>query len=521
VLQLAASQGQLSLQLQQPVTVGPLVLSQLVVSLPGLRFPVDLSGGVDRFRNRRGALEALTLQASLAALASHLAPRVRNVLGPEPCELVVLAAEHGLVFGLHEGPRALSFHAVFAPDDDTVRWVVTEARAVGLAVHSHGAALRAAEAMAGRHGSRTGSVVVFERGLQQLVREVLIDAGARAPETAAVRFSGWQETEGGWELEARRDAPVPALPAVVVRALETARIAERGDELLAAGELLEARAAYLSALEAAPRHPELSLRLAEADLLAQHGAENALALLIEAMPAVDGGNVAARLLAACGDRDGAMVATRRAADREPHGRHAALLLVEASEHASGLSERLSLLDEAAARSPGLLQARWARARARLEAGNVRGAAADLGDIEAGTRGSAKRYEACYAAGQLLLEGLAPAEAARFYQKALRYGPGSPEASVALARALLATGDGARAVALLSRAVGLARRTPAAPDVVLELARCLAGITQDLPTAIAHARSVPFGVPESIDARALEGRWRGALGDIAGASLCYA
>jgi tetratricopeptide (TPR) repeat protein len=491
------------------------------MSLPGLRFPVDLSGGVPRFRNRRGALESIAIQVSLARLAEHLAPRVRNVLGPGPCELTVLPCAQGLTFGLHQQAGALAFNAIFAPDDDCVRWVVTDARSAGLDVHSHGAALRAVEAIAGRHGERRGSVVVFDHAIKRLVREVLIDAGARAPDTSLLRFANWQETQNGFEVAAQRLGAIPTPSPSVIRAIEAAGLAEDADNALARGDMDAARAGLLHALERAPRHPDLSLRLVEIDWLAQHRPDSALGLLVEAMPAVDAGLVAARLLAGCGDRDGAMAACRRASDREPFAKLASMLLVEASEYAHALRDRMSMLDEAVARSPGLESARWQRARARLALGDARSACADMEDIEASIQGSANRFEACFQAGRIMFEARMPADAARFYQKALRYLPASPDATAGLARALLATGDGDKAVALLSRAVSLAKRLPPPPPLLIELATALADIARDLPTAISHARAVPFGCSETTAARSLEGRWRAALGDLPGASQAFA
>ncbi|MCL2824482.1 MAG: hypothetical protein FWD57_10860, partial [Polyangiaceae bacterium] len=113
----------------------------------------------------------------------------------------------------------------------------------------------------------------------------------------------------------------------------------------------------------------------------------------------------------------------------------------------------------------------------------------------------------------------------FFEKALRYSPRSAEASSGLARAFLALGDGKRGVALLSRAAELAgsgksTETPT-PAVLIELATALAEHAVDLPTAIHYARTVPFGLPETIQARTLEGRWRHQLNDIVGASHAFA
>lgn len=520
-LRLAAVRGQLSLEVHKPVEIGPLSATSLIVSLPGLRFPIDLSGGVARFRNRRGALEVLRLHVSFDRLIRHIAPLVRNSIGTDSCELSVMPAAHGLVLGIHHSRVALAFDLVFAPDEDRVRFAITDARSSGLMTHAHGAALRAAEAIAGRHGKRDGSLLAFDEGLQHLVREILIDAGARAPDSSGTRFLPWTETEDGFELEARRDAPPAVLPARAVRALETARLSAPADEPLARGDLDSARHELLAALERAPRHPALLLRLAEIDLLVGNRPESMLGMVIETMAALDAGPIGARLLAAAGDRAGASAAMRRAAEREPYSRLAALLMLEAAELSDTYRERATLLDEAVARAPGLEPARWDRVRARLAAGDVRGAAADIDHVEAATKGSAARFEACERAGRMMLEAREPAEAARLYQRALRYLPSSAEASAGLARSFMEIGDGPRAVSLLTRAVALAGKSGAAPSLVLDLATGLADIVQDLPAAIAHARSVPFGVPETPRARTLEGRWRALLGDLVGASLSYA
>jgi hypothetical protein len=55
-LRLTASRGVLGLELYEPVELGPLTVTELALTLPGLKFPIDLSGGVPKFRHRRGQL---------------------------------------------------------------------------------------------------------------------------------------------------------------------------------------------------------------------------------------------------------------------------------------------------------------------------------------------------------------------------------------------------------------------------------------------------------------------------------
>ncbi len=520
-MRLSAARGQLSIELQRPVPIGPVLVEAMEVSLPGLKFPIDLSGGVTRFRNRRGVLERLRIRAPFVRLLRHIEPGVRNALGPGRCELVVMPGAHGLVLGIHHGRAALAFDLVFAPDDDRLRFVVVDARGAGLGAHAHGAALRAVAGIVASSGSCAGSVLGLDRGIRELVRELTIDAGARAPETRGLHFGEWTETDDGVEIEARRDAEAVALPPRAIRGLEAARWSETADDALARGDLDAARSELLSALERAPRHPALLLRLAEIDLVAGHRPESALSMLIEGMAAVDAGPVGARLLAATGDLEGATAAMRRAAEREVFGRLASLLFLEAAEYTERYRDRAVLLDEAVARAPGLAEARWDRAGARLAAGDVQAAVTDFDHLEAATHGSAARFEVCERAGRMLLDARAPSDAARMYQRALRYLPGSAEASAGLARSFLEVGDGPRAVTLLTRAVALTGKTGPSPGLALELAEGLADITQDFSAAIAHARSVPFGVTETPRARTLEGRWLAVLGDLVGASVAYA
>ncbi len=53
-----------------------------------------------------------------------------------------------------------------------------------------------------------------------------------------------------------------------------------------------------------------------------------------------------------------------------------------------------------------------------------------------------------------------------------------------------------------------------------MARVLASDAGDLPQAIARVRQVSAASERHVEARALEGRWRAQLGDLAGASLAY-
>src|SRR5690242_7195274 len=100
LLRLAVSRGLLGVELDAPFAQGPLQITELSLSLPGVRFPVDLSGGVARFRHRRGALTRLVVEAESTDLIAWAAPRLRGILGESTPELILAPIESGVLIGL-------------------------------------------------------------------------------------------------------------------------------------------------------------------------------------------------------------------------------------------------------------------------------------------------------------------------------------------------------------------------------------------------------------------------------------
>jgi len=518
---LRAIRGHLNLDLERPTDLGPLTVGSLAFSLPNLHFPVDLSGGVSRFRHRRGILELFELEAHLPRLAGFLTPRIRSAWPAPSPTVTILPANHGLVVGVADEHAAVGFQAWLYAEDQHLTWIVTDARGVGLNVPAHAVALRVAHAALSGWAERHGSAFLVPNALSTMVREVLIDAGARTPDAQDIAWTELHPTADGLLLRAASDAPPFVPPPEVIRAAALARIVEHADDALASGDLEHARAEYLAALEAAPKHPDIAIRIADLDLSMQAAPTSALASLVECMPAVDGGIVAARLLASVGDRHAASIAARRSAETEPLARLASFMFLEAASFATDVQDRLNLLDEAVARSPALAACRWARAAERLRIGDVATALTDFGSLEAAARGARARFEVTSTAADKLLDHHHPAEAAQFFERALRYAPRSIEATTGLARAFMSVGDSRRGAALLSRAVNLTARTPQPhANLLIELAKALADVASDLPGAIAHVRLVPFGLPQTVPARSLEGTWRAALGDLDGATVAF-
>ncbi len=520
-LRLTVTRGTLGLELYEPVELGPLQIAGLAVSLPGLRFPVDLTGGVPRFRNRRGELEHVRFRLELDALAARLAVTTRDVLAGIQRRSEVWPLESGLGVGLAVQGKALAFDLLWVPDGNDARFVVAHARGVGLAAPALGYALRTLDTFASGAFLRRGRLLVIAGAGAALGRALMPAVGARVPRAANVRFGPLEVERDALSVELDSSFSPAALRPDAVRELELALLVADADEKLAAGDVEEARTGYVTALERAPRHPELVQLIAEIDVGVAARAEAALGLLIESLPAHRAGLVGAELLAAMGDLGAAREAVREQVQREPFAPLAALAWCRLAEIEVEPAARAAALDSAVARAPGLPEARWARFAARLGRGDVEGAIADAEHVEAAAVGARARHEACRRAARAILEQGYVTEAGRVFERALRYLPDDAAATAGLGRALLEAGKKDRALVLLERAIALAeRRGRPDSDALLDLAKLLADELGDLPQAVARVRQVSAASDRHVEARALEARWRSRLGDSSGASLAY-
>ncbi len=521
-LRLIAAQGGLGIELYEPVSLGVVQLSELVWTFPGLSFPVDLSGGVRSFRSRRGRLQRLRLQLDLEALRRWLSGVLRDALGGLVEPVGLWWVEGGIGVGLVGQHGALAFELLWVPQEGSARWVLNWPRSGGgLEGPAVGHALLVLERALPRRVARHGRVIELGDIANAVLRAVLPDLGIRLPATQGL-WAGHLELRDE-ALSVTLDASLGPSPLndVAVRALEFAKVVEEADELLISGHDEEARAAYVHALERLPKHPELCLAVAAVDRHFHERAEAALGLLVESLPATEFGWVGAELLAEVGDREGAVLALTKAAQREPYAPLAALHWARASEWAPTATERMQALDRAVAASPRLSAVRWERLRARVKLSDLVGALADAEHLEAAARGAQAKHEVLVSAGEVLLRGGQCRAAGRLFERALRYAPSDARSAVGLARALLEAGKSDRAFALLERATELAP-----PDSEwfaqsqLLLAKLLAERYRDLPQAIARARQVHGSGFLVLEARALEARHRCELGDIAGASVAY-
>lgn len=520
-LRLALAKGSLGIELDAPFRIDALTVTEIALRFTGIRFPIDLSGGVPRFRHRRGALDRATVEARSNELARWLGPCLQGILSEATPDLLIAPVEAGALVGMSNGKAALAFDVIVAPGEGDLRFIPANARGLRVGAPPHVLALRALAAMCRPAGRVVGGAVVLEDAVGALVRRVLPDAGCRAPSVKGARWEPLFSEAGLFRLEARTEQPPPELPSRSIRALELAELAAEADEAAWKGDLEAARGMYLALLERAPRHREISERLAWIDAIAKDRAEAALATLVDAVPAMDAGILGGELLAAVGDRDGAVSALSNAAHLEPYGALAALAWMRAAELAEEVGDRLCALDEAAARAPSSELVRWARLEARLEVADVRGAKADAEHLEAAVRGAEARHAVWRRAAGAFLERGFVAEAGALFERALRYAPESSEAVAGLARSLRAAGKARRALDLFARAAALeARRGRIAHGIELELARSLVEVAGDRPAAVARVRRIPPGIDQSFEARFLEGRWRAELGDFAGAAVAF-
>lgn len=521
-LRLTVTRGVLGMELYEPIALGPIDVTRLAITLPNLKFPLDLSGGVPQFRHRRGELERAVLRSSFTRLGRHFESHCGDTVGPLVRPVSVFARPQGFGVGLVGQGRALAFDLLWVPDERHARFVVSDARGVGLPGAALGFVLRALDRVfVGIGGVRHGRVISVPDAGASLARLLLPAVGARAPAARRVRFGPL--TVDGDELHVELDATfVPGEPTPLgTRALELARLVVSADDALSRGATDEARAGYLLALEQAPRHPELVRLIADIDLQVPERAEAALGMVIECLPATRAGLTGAELLWRVGDFDGARQALTEAAALEHYAPLAALLWCRCAERDTSAVERRNALDRAVSLSPGLELPRARRFAARLGHGDSAGALADAEHLEAMTRGARGKHETNLKAARAFFAAGFVREARRCFERALRYAPDDARATAGLARALLESGQRERATTLLARAVALSERNgqPDA-DALIDLAMVLASDLKDLPQAIARARQVSAASPRYVEARRLEARWRADLGDIAGASLCF-
>jgi tetratricopeptide (TPR) repeat protein len=541
-LRLAIGRDGVGLELAQPVRLGCLRATDLSVALPAVRFPVDVSGGVARFRHRRGELRRLEVEIEARAVEPWAAPRLRGLVGPRSPQVWVGVRPAGALVCISAPPEpdetntpsvpvlAFDVHAL-AEGTDLVL-VVHQARGADLPSTPTALAIACLEALLGRLATRQGAAFVVARGADAIARALLPEAGARAPSTARVRWTTVAAASDTWVLQAVLDAVAAAPSEDAVRTREAALLLRETDDALVRGEEEAARAFALQALERAPRHPEIARRIVDIDARTQGRTEAALALLRDALgarqgtaaasPAPSFGTTPGELLAEAGDIEAALASLERAGEADPAPWLGARAFEIAARTTHDPEQAAAWLDKALARAPRSVSARWLRVAKRLALGRLEDAIADVEHLEALARGGRAKHVVWLRAGTAWQEARLASHAGTLFERALRFAPDEPRALAGLGAALASEGRATRGVAVLERAARLAEAhgEPTGP-ILLDLARALAEKLDDLPTAVARVGAIPIDAREAPIARGLEGRWRARLGDLAGATLCFA
>jgi cellulose synthase operon protein C len=534
ILCLAIAREGIGLELARPVRLGCLRVTALATTFPGMRFPADVSGGVHRFRHRRGQLQRVEIELSSRSLVRWATPRLRGIVSEGAPDLWVAVASAKAticVSALDDRDRegslpapAVAFDIHAMADGDDLVLVVGNARGVNLPAPAAGIAIACVAAMIGRAAERSGALFTFRRLAAALSMALLPEAGARIPGAHGVCCAVLAAEQDTWFLQAARDMLSAPPTDEAIRAYEVARLLRDADDLLVAGDPARARSACLEALGLAPRHREITARLVDIDVRTTGHAEGALAMLEEMWGGAEPGIVRGELLRETGDFAGALASLERAAAAEPSPALAARAYVLAAAWTQDPEHAAQWLDRAIARSPRAVSARWARVHARLALGRVDEALGDVEHLEALAGTTSEKYAVWLRAGRDWQARGLTLRAQALFGRALRFAPEEPEALTGLAEALLSEGASTRGVALLTKALEIARaRGTSTSAIVFELARALAERLADLPTAIAHISSIcgDAPAPEAAVAKGLEARWRARLGDTVGASLAFA
>lgn len=522
-LALSITKEGVGLTLARPVELGCVRLVDVLAVLPALRFPVDVSGGVARFRNRRGRLDRAVVELDWAEVARFAGPRVAGLLGPGRPEVHLRARPGGaeVVLVARAERRTLAFDVLADVNGPDLVLFVWRARGSGLPRPAAALATSAVRAVVGPLGEVRGRSVRLGRLVGSLARATFPDGGARVPDASGVGFARVATSSDGAVIvleRSPREVAAEPLPELT-RAREATELLLAADDALSHGETPRARELLLGALGRAHRHPDALLTLAELDAVEgrEHAALAALAELSAAESRPAAGALEAELLSRVEPRR-AVEAWLRAAELEPSGELAAEAFARAASATSSADDALEWLGEALARAPTRPDLALARVDAAIRAGRLDAARADVQRLEALAPTAREKHALLRRAADAYLAAGAPGEAAKLYERAVLFAPDDPLAIGGLGRSFVALGRHGRGAQLLQRAVD---RAPEAHDLVLELARVVADRLEDLPAAIARAHSVPSEAPEGIEARRLEARWRARLGDVAGASLGYA
>ena len=530
-LRLAIGRGGVAIELDNDVPLGPVRLVDLSIHLPGLPFPVDVSGGVARFRHRRGLLSRLELDLDSERLVPHLARAFRGILSTSLPQIWLAVEPWGARIAVRTGQSALAvgprpvlaFDLVIDPCERGVRLHILRARGVDLAAPARVLALRAVDAATHGLADREGGRFALESIPAKVAEYILPDVGVRMPAIESMQFAWYATAHRAGSIVASKDAG-PELHEHVLRARELHLSQALIDDALVANDLPRARAMVLDALEIAPHEASLLHLVADLDRHAGNRAEAALSSLARSprtARSLDGG-LAGSLHEETGDVPAALATYTLSAERDDVAWVGAACFARAATLCDQPFDGLDWLDRAIVRDPTDPCLHGARVRVAYAAGRPGEARASTEHLDAMLCGAAEKYEVWLLAAQSASARGFGGEAIALFERALARVPDDPIALAGLGTAMIQERRIARGVALLHRALEKAEEAslPTA-SIALALAKALADGLDNLPGAIARVRRIPGAANEALEARLHEGRWRAALGDILGAGVAYA
>lgn len=538
LLALSIHRQGLGLSLARGIALGPVFVADAYAALPGLQFPLDVSGGVERFRHRRGALDRLQLHLTRESVEAYAARRLAGVLSTQAPHvslefdgnaLQVLVSAVAPVESEAPAPR-LAFRCLTWTDESSICLAVVDARGTGLATSPLPLALRAVSAVLGSKASRRGALFTVPDTISAVVRAIFPQAGARAPDCDGVQATRCVGHDDLWTIvfarditaggTSNRDRAIVDATSEVVLTKEHAALLRTADDALFEGNSEVARALLLSALERAPKSVPTLARLAALDATAGEARGHAVLATLSELPAnVRLGSLRAEVLLSLGQTTQAVAAAATDADFEPQGTIAADLLAIAAASTGHAETALLLCDRAIALSPGSAHLRWQRFRLRLQSQHP-GFSVDAEHLEALATKRPTRFAILLRLGSAFLTAQKLSEAARCYERALRIAPSTPDTLLGLAQTYASMGKHDQAGVLAQRAIAACdKRNESSARAQLFLAELLGEHLLDPSGAIARLVGISDGF-EFPRAQLLEGRYRSQLHDLAGASLAF-
>ncbi|MGZ3449472.1 MAG: tetratricopeptide repeat protein [Polyangiales bacterium] len=556
-LQLAIGREGVGLELSKPVELGPVTLQHARSRLVGLGFPLDVSGGVERFRHRRTTLEEVGLTIDhgpaerwLSSITEGLVsggpaearigwsppPDVGTGESPWEREEHVVWSSGNLRFELATDRSVCAFDMAIAPFGGGLVGIAHRVRALGtprsptaIVGSLLGRMARALE------GESNGLRLVLSDPVKAVVLSAFVVRGARVPTREELVVTELRPEVERFRMGLRR-AEVPSAPSSLFVALhELDRLLEGADAALVANDLDRARELYVRALDRAPRHRAILTRLAELDAFTGERTEAALSWLREAQRGrgrrgLDGNDLGRTLLAAMlAERTRAFGRARAAWERAGNwafdrgeSRLASRAWARAATVATDDDPQLpSLLDRALSADPAETESRWRRVRLALSFGDDARAMEDVQHLEAQAKGRARRLQTLMRAGEIFRDAGRLDRAVPAWERALRHAPDDARVLAGLGSALLSGGETARAISLLSRAISAPGDPEGRSAIVLDLSRALADGIGDVPAAISRLREIGPDDARAAHARALEAAYRLRVGDRVGAEHAYA